>query len=83
MDGSQAIDAIETAAGGDSAPARPRVTLTEWAALRDAAADNYLILLQATTIAIRYIRRLRSGSCRQPAGTATRRRRGAARRWPR
>ena len=37
-DGWQAIDAIETAAGGDSAPARPRVKLTEWAALRDAAA---------------------------------------------
>jgi ferredoxin--NADP+ reductase len=37
-DGWQAIDAIETAAGGNSAPARPRVKLTEWAALRDAAA---------------------------------------------
>jgi len=35
-DGWQAIDAIETAAGGESAPARPRVKLTEWAALREA-----------------------------------------------
>ena len=37
-EGWQAIDAIETAAGEDSAPARPRVKLTEWAALREAAA---------------------------------------------
>ena len=36
-DGWQAIDAIETAAGADSAPARPRVKLTEWEALREAA----------------------------------------------
>jgi ferredoxin--NADP+ reductase len=36
-EGWQAIDAIETAAGGGSAPARPRVKLTEWAALREAA----------------------------------------------
>ncbi|HTP21572.1 MAG TPA: FAD-dependent oxidoreductase [Solirubrobacteraceae bacterium] len=36
-DGWQAIDAIETAAGEASAPGRPRVKLTEWAALRDAA----------------------------------------------
>ena len=33
----QAIDAIETAAGEASAPGRPRVKLTEWAALREAA----------------------------------------------
>ncbi len=33
----QAIDAIETAAGLASAPGRPRVKLTDWAALRDAA----------------------------------------------
>jgi ferredoxin--NADP+ reductase len=36
-EGWQAIDAIETAAGGGCAPARPRVKLTEWAALRAAA----------------------------------------------
>ena len=36
-EGWQAIDAIETAAGEASAPARPRVKLTEWAALREAA----------------------------------------------
>ena len=36
-DGWQAIDAIETAAGVASAPGRPRVKLTEWAALREAA----------------------------------------------
>jgi ferredoxin/flavodoxin---NADP+ reductase len=36
-DGWQAIDAIETAAGEASAPARPRVKLTGWAELRDAA----------------------------------------------
>ena len=36
-EGWRAIDAIETAAGGESAPARPRVKLTEWEALRDAA----------------------------------------------
>jgi ferredoxin--NADP+ reductase len=36
-DGWQAIDAIETAAGSRSAPERPRVKLTEWAALREAA----------------------------------------------
>ena len=41
-DGWQAIDAIETAAGGDSAPARPRVKLTKWAALRDAAARQLI-----------------------------------------
>ena len=35
--GWQAIDAIETAAGEASAPGRPRVKLTEWAALREAA----------------------------------------------
>jgi len=35
--GWQAIDAIETAAGQASAPGRPRVKLTEWAALREAA----------------------------------------------
>jgi ferredoxin--NADP+ reductase len=33
----QAIDAIETAAGEASEPCRPRVKLTEWEALRDAA----------------------------------------------
>ncbi len=33
----QAIDAIETAAGAASDPGRPRVKLTEWAALREAA----------------------------------------------
>jgi len=32
-----AIDAAETAAGEASVPARPRVKLTEWAALREAA----------------------------------------------
>jgi ferredoxin--NADP+ reductase len=37
-EGWQAIDAIETAAGGESAPARPRVKLTDWEALREAAA---------------------------------------------
>jgi ferredoxin--NADP+ reductase len=36
-DGWQAIDAIETAAGAASLPGRPRVKLTEWAALREAA----------------------------------------------
>jgi ferredoxin--NADP+ reductase len=36
-EGWQAIDAIERAAGEASAPARPRVKLTEWAALREAA----------------------------------------------
>jgi ferredoxin/flavodoxin---NADP+ reductase len=35
--GWQAIDAIETAAGEASVPARPRTKLTEWAALREAA----------------------------------------------
>jgi ferredoxin--NADP+ reductase len=35
--GWQAIDAIETAAGEASAPARPRVKLTDWVALREAA----------------------------------------------
>jgi ferredoxin/flavodoxin---NADP+ reductase len=36
-DGWQAINAIETAAGEASTPSRPRVKLTEWAALREAA----------------------------------------------
>jgi ferredoxin--NADP+ reductase len=36
-EGWQAIDAIETAAGGESSPGRPRVKLTDWAALREAA----------------------------------------------
>jgi ferredoxin--NADP+ reductase len=36
-EGWRAIDAIETAAGGESAPARPRVKLTDWDALREAA----------------------------------------------
>ena len=36
-DGWQAINAIETAVGEGSSPARPRVKLTEWAALREAA----------------------------------------------
>ena len=36
-EGWQAIDAIETAAGEASVPARPRAKLTEWAALREAA----------------------------------------------
>jgi ferredoxin--NADP+ reductase len=36
-DGWQAIDALETAAGQASAPGRPRVKLTDWAALREAA----------------------------------------------
>jgi ferredoxin/flavodoxin---NADP+ reductase len=36
-DGWQAINAIEVAAGEASAPGRPRVKLTEWAALREAA----------------------------------------------
>jgi ferredoxin--NADP+ reductase len=35
--GWQAIDAVETAAGEASAPARPRVKLTGWAELREAA----------------------------------------------
>jgi ferredoxin/flavodoxin---NADP+ reductase len=35
--GWQAINAIETAAGEASAPGRPRVKLTDWAALREAA----------------------------------------------
>ncbi|HTU84327.1 MAG TPA: FAD-dependent oxidoreductase [Solirubrobacteraceae bacterium] len=36
-DGWQAINAIELAAGEASAPGRPRVKLTDWAALREAA----------------------------------------------
>jgi ferredoxin--NADP+ reductase len=36
-EGWQAIDAIETAAGEAADPVRPRVKLTEWTALRDAA----------------------------------------------
>ena len=36
-EGWQAIDMVETAAGEASAPGRPRVKLTEWAALREAA----------------------------------------------
>ena len=36
-DGWQAINTIETAVGEGSSPARPRVKLTEWAALREAA----------------------------------------------
>jgi len=36
-EGWRAIDAIETAAGEESAPARPRVKLTDWDALREAA----------------------------------------------
>jgi len=36
-EGLQAINAIETAVGEGSSPARPRVKLTEWAALREAA----------------------------------------------
>jgi ferredoxin/flavodoxin---NADP+ reductase len=36
-DGWQAINAIETAAGEASTPGRPRVKLTEWDALREAA----------------------------------------------
>jgi ferredoxin/flavodoxin---NADP+ reductase len=36
-EGWEAIDAIETAVGEGSSPARPRVKLTEWAALREAA----------------------------------------------
>jgi ferredoxin--NADP+ reductase len=36
-EGWQAIDATETAAGEASAPGRPRVKLTDWAALREAA----------------------------------------------
>ncbi|HET7050608.1 MAG TPA: FAD-dependent oxidoreductase [Solirubrobacteraceae bacterium] len=36
-EGWQAIDAVETAVGEASSPARPRVKLTEWAALREAA----------------------------------------------
>jgi ferredoxin--NADP+ reductase len=36
-EGWQAIDAIETAVGEAASPARPRVKLTEWAALREAA----------------------------------------------
>ena len=39
-EGWRAIDAIETAAGGESAPARPRVKLTDWDALRDAASSS-------------------------------------------
>ncbi|HEY4830555.1 MAG TPA: FAD-dependent oxidoreductase [Solirubrobacteraceae bacterium] len=38
-EGWQAINAIETAAGEASTPGRPRVKLTEWAALREAAKD--------------------------------------------
>jgi ferredoxin/flavodoxin---NADP+ reductase len=36
-EGWEAIDAIETSVGEGSSPARPRVKLTEWAALREAA----------------------------------------------
>jgi ferredoxin--NADP+ reductase len=36
-EGWEAINAIETAAGEASAPGRPRVKLTDWAALREAA----------------------------------------------
>jgi ferredoxin--NADP+ reductase len=36
-DGWEAIDAIETAAGAASEPGRPRVKLTDWGALREAA----------------------------------------------
>ena len=36
-EGWRAIDAIETAAGVASGTGRPRVKLTEWAALREAA----------------------------------------------
>ncbi|HUO71343.1 MAG TPA: FAD-dependent oxidoreductase [Solirubrobacteraceae bacterium] len=36
-EGWRAIDAIETAAGEASVPGRPRIKLTEWAALREAA----------------------------------------------
>ena len=36
-DGWRAIDAIEVAAGQGAAPGRPRVKLTDWAALREAA----------------------------------------------
>jgi ferredoxin/flavodoxin---NADP+ reductase len=36
-DGWQAINTIEIAAGEASAPGRPRVKLTDWAALREAA----------------------------------------------
>jgi ferredoxin--NADP+ reductase len=36
-DGWRAIDAAETAAGSASAPGRPRVKLTQWEALREAA----------------------------------------------
>jgi ferredoxin/flavodoxin---NADP+ reductase len=36
-EGWEAINAVETAAGEASAPGRPRVKLTEWAALREAA----------------------------------------------
>jgi ferredoxin--NADP+ reductase len=36
-EGWQAIDAIETAAGAASEPGRPRVKLTDWGALREAA----------------------------------------------
>jgi ferredoxin--NADP+ reductase len=36
-EGWQAIDAVETAAGLASVPGRPRVKLTEWGALREAA----------------------------------------------
>jgi len=39
-EGWRAIDAIETAAGEESAPARPRVKLTDWDALRDAASSS-------------------------------------------
>jgi ferredoxin--NADP+ reductase len=39
-DGWQAIDAIETAAGAASTPGRPRVKLTEWGALREAAEQS-------------------------------------------
>jgi ferredoxin/flavodoxin---NADP+ reductase len=36
-EGWQAINAIEIAAGEASSPGRPRVKLTEWEALREAA----------------------------------------------
>ena len=46
-DGWQAINAIETAAGEASTPGRPRVKLTEWAALREAASDSRRFKLAA------------------------------------
>jgi hypothetical protein len=36
-EGWEAINAVETAAGQAASPGRPRVKLTEWAALREAA----------------------------------------------